>query len=935
MNKNIEKRNTEENYKKSKLNKFINKGNKSIEPISDRKPNYKNLKFRNKKVSPKKEEILSSKSKVIFHINKIFYNIAQYSIKEKDYFISKYQLIDILKQGNIISPEIISLNQTDIILTKLYPHKNKYNFSQFMNFLTELCHFLYQDNFIKSPKKTMDEFLSCLYNNYKEIIIEKNSNNFMEKLDDNSCTLKCIETIISSKLERPIFRLILTLYDNLTNIYKTYFPNEIIEYKSINEEKIIAESSQNLFRFWKDFEIFPSVMSKVNLNLYFNLLMKYLKEKNYINMVIINFGENEKYTDLGIFFKFSSFILCLYHFCIFYNYKRMKFQILGNDFNNLTEGSINYDDSMIDVDKLIFFFKKMENSNGTKKYLLKRGRTNEYRFNFIFKKKDIQIAKYEMELWNRENVDNDFDKYISRKSYLKTKVDKINIDSSPYTSRPLTERKVENEKSNNNYNDIYLLTNNTIKSNNNFSKSNFNKYFLNINKKNDFLISISDLDDILSVSQNVKEEIINKIEKLSEIFLQYSKISNKLEYNRMSFSSFIKFLEDAHLLLVIPEYKKIRYRKISDNIMSKTFTISSIKKFENSLQSSVSCKEITFTREEINYKKNVLKIVNTSKKIKNKNKLNISEASIIFSSVTGSYNFPSHLNHIKKQLNKKDEYYDRHLTDFVNKTISFEPKEDVYLQKNIPNKMNFALFIKSFELIAIKLFPKMFLDDAVSLFLETKIQPFIYRRNRYIHNDNNEIQNAISKMEKPDIKKILEKLGKIIYPFFIKFTDNKKEMQFYQFFEIYTNLKLFPEMVSLSQMKQIFSILCENSNNKTNIEKVKNIKDIIDFDLFIKSLGISSMLFNFKNILSDKDRLLYIYYFILESSSINNIITNKNIFKKIQNNLKNKKGKRYLRNKSIDDLNNKKIMLNYDKKTNEYIFVSKIRKNFNFLDVYA
>ena len=191
--------------------------------------------------------------------------------------------------------------------------------------------------------------------------------------------------------------------------------------------------------------------------------------------------------------------------------------------------------------------------------------------------------------------------------------------------------------------------------------------------------------------------------------------------------------------------------------MSKTFTISSIKKFENSLQSSVSCKEITFTREEINYKKNVLKIVNTSKKIKNKNKLNISEASIIFSSVTGSYNFPSHLNHIKKQLNKKDEYYDRHLTDFVKKTISFEPKEDVYLQKNIPNKMNFALFIKSFELIAIKLFPKMFLDDAVSLFLETKIQPFIYRRNRYTHNDNNEIQNAISKMEKPDIKKILEK----------------------------------------------------------------------------------------------------------------------------------------------------------------------------------
>ena len=128
--------------------------------------------------------------------------------------------------------------------------------------------------------------------------------------------------IISAKLETPIFKLILTLYDNLVKIYKVYFPNEIISYKSINEEKITAESSQNLFKFWKDFEIFPTIMSKINLNTYFNLLMKYLKEKNYINKVIISFGENEKYIDIGICFKFSSFILCLYHFCMFYHFKR-------------------------------------------------------------------------------------------------------------------------------------------------------------------------------------------------------------------------------------------------------------------------------------------------------------------------------------------------------------------------------------------------------------------------------------------------------------------------------------------------------------------------------------------------------------------------------------------------------------------------------------
>ena len=187
MNKNAEKAITEGNDKKPKLNTFINNRNTSIDSKLTKNTNYKNLKFKDKNISHKKEEKLISKSKIIFCINKLFFNIAHYSSKEKDYFISKYQLMDILKQGNIISPEIISLNQTDIILTKLYPHQTKFNFSQFMNFLTGLCQFLYQDNFLSNPKNTMDNFLSCLYNNYKDVIIEKNENNFMDSSDDNSC----------------------------------------------------------------------------------------------------------------------------------------------------------------------------------------------------------------------------------------------------------------------------------------------------------------------------------------------------------------------------------------------------------------------------------------------------------------------------------------------------------------------------------------------------------------------------------------------------------------------------------------------------------------------------------------------------------------------------------------------------------------------------
>ena len=454
MNKNVRKTITENNSKNKKISKTDKIRNNSIESKSGKNKYYKYLKFINKKIIPKKEEIIASKSKIISHIKKIFFNAAKYSNKEEDYFISKNQLLEILIEANVVFPKKISLNQTDIILAKLYPHKTKYNFIKFMNILTELCHFLYKDNFILSPKESMDDFLTCLYNNYKEILIKKNENNFMEKTDDNPCTLKCLETIISSKLERPIFKLILTLYNNLVKIYKVYFPNELINYKSIDEEKLKIESSKNLLNFWKDFELYPNIISKDNINMYYNLLMKYVKQKNYINKIIMNFGENKTNIDLGIYFKLSNFILCLYHFCIFYHYKKLKFQDIDD---------IQYDESLINVDDIIFFFKKLENSNGIKSYLLKSNRTNEYRFNFLFAKKDINTAKYEMNLWNDYTDNNNinplktFD-YSNNNNNKIYELDKLTIESGAHTSRELTEENKEDEK-----NDYYLLTNGPLR----------------------------------------------------------------------------------------------------------------------------------------------------------------------------------------------------------------------------------------------------------------------------------------------------------------------------------------------------------------------------------------------------------------------------------------------------------------------------------------
>jgi hypothetical protein len=428
--------------------------------------------------------------------------------------------------------------------------------------------------------------------------------------------------------------------------------------------------------------------------------------------------------------------------------------------------------------------------------------------------------------------------------------------------------------------------------------------------------------------------MVNRIEKLSEIFLRYSKINNKLEYNRMSYTSFLKFLSDAKLLLKVPTKKKNIYRRISSDLMLKTCTISSVKKFETNLKYSISCDNIALTKEEINYKKYISKIVNTSDKSKKKDKINMTEASLIFSTVTGAYNFPSYFSGIKKQLNIKDEFYTKHIKDYIKKTYSFEPKKDINLEKDVPKKMNFVLFIKSFELIASKLYPNLLLDDAMSTFLDLKIEPF-YIKIKKINFKNKEIPKAFDKMENPEIEKILGKLGDIIHPFYLEFADNKKQMLFYQFFDFYKNLELFPEMISLTQMKNIFYTLCDNNiDNYSSLEKDKKISGKIDFDTFIISLGISSMIFNFSNIISDTDRILYIYYFILNSKYIKGINAGKNITKTIYKNLKYRNVNKLKRNSSVDNSTNRKMILNYDYKVSKYKCVEKKIKRYNFFDIY-
>ena len=912
--------------------------------------NYKNkIIIQNKKEESNEEETNIKKNEILQNVNKIFLNNSQYNTKEKDYFMNRFQIIEILKKAKIIAKGIISKTQADLILTKINPHKRKYNLIDFVNFLTEICHYIYKEDFELSPKETLDYFLCCLFNNLSDYIEEKNSKNFLEKIDDNTCTIKCIETIIISKLEKPLCKLLLTLYDSFKKIYKVYFQNELTSNVMVNKEILLLSSSENLLQFAINFEIVPYIINKTNLNTYYNILIKYQVENPEIINIIMHNGD-KRYKDIGIIFKLSSFFLFIYHFSFFFYYKDFKVQNI-EDINNFNINNDEYDNTN-NVDKIILFLQKLENSNGIQKYIKKRGRTNEDKFTFIPNINNIKMANKEMKKEKNSIMLNESEEKVDK---LKSGKKKYDIESSPYTSGEVTERKVEN-------NIYYIKTDKSFSQNNQniVKNNNLNEYYKEKVKNEDNYLSISELKKILNVSPSIQNEIINNIESLSEIFLKYSKIYNKLEYNRMSVSSFIQFLKDANILYFIPDEQKNNYRKLSNTLLRKNNNFSEILKNNNTIKFNLTCNNI-ITNEEKKYKKNISQIVNTNNF---QDKISISEASLIFFSLTNSNNFPSNKNKIRTQFDKNTGNKSINMNSYIEKTFCFDTKRENYIQKNIPNKMNFILFIKSFEPISEKLYPEMSLDDAVSNLLNKKIIPFIQEKKINII-DSEEMKEALAKLNNVNIQKFLIDLAKVIHPLYTIYSDLNGNMKFYQFFDFYKNFGIFPELISLTQLKTIFFSLCESysSNSEGDSKNIQKKNEQIDISLFLESLGISSMFFNFKDIISDIDRLLYLCYFIWKSDGIQNQKIEENIPQKInrsfielfkkynkeenynynnneeffgeRKNNENKKSKyNFKKSASNPNFNENKLILTYNKDNKEYNCTTAQRGIYRFEDIY-
>ena len=194
---------------------------------------------------------------------------------------------------------------------------------------------------------------------------------------------------------------------------------------------------------------------------------------------------------------------------------------------------------------------------------------------------------------------------------------------------------------------------------------------------------------MLKVGNDVLEKLETKLESLKNIYTQYSKFGDKLNYNKMNFTGFFKFLRDNDL---------IHIKKQDPNVT-------------NQLNSNRSIKIPISKRSNSS----------TPQKIANsyliKGKMIESEAFCVFCSLAGHKNFDNSVKY-KNHFNQ-NKGYTSNLGESGRVTILDKNSSLSSSKSNVPMRMDFNLFVKSLEVVSQKLHPDKPLDEAVLIFLES------------------------------------------------------------------------------------------------------------------------------------------------------------------------------------------------------------------------
>ena len=209
----------------------------------------------------------------------------------------KNNFLNIMKSLNLISNQLI-LVEIDLIFDSFSPQLKMITYSQFNQILMKIIQKLYPEKYKISPKIAKNFFLNKLINEYNLFFENKIPKDYLYKYQYNSI-VKILEIMPN---QNQIF-IMNDIYLTINEIYSKYFRFEM-NYNPKN----IYKSSENLFEFCKDFEIFPQTINQTQAMTYYNLSIHINEGYNLFN------NEITKYKN----FKNKGIIFTLYAF--FYSY---------------------------------------------------------------------------------------------------------------------------------------------------------------------------------------------------------------------------------------------------------------------------------------------------------------------------------------------------------------------------------------------------------------------------------------------------------------------------------------------------------------------------------------------------------------------------------------------------------------------------------------
>ena len=275
-------------------------------------------------------------------ISKIFMAYSKYYKEEKIFLLSQQSLLKILKKLNLIDEIHLKLSDIDILFRKINPHSNKFTEKQFLDFIVKLVGKMYPQEYAENPRNSLNMFISNTFDPFSKYLDDINNKN-QEKTDYIGINpLKNIHNLVFKIFDKNVNSLLNSIYFAIKEIYINYFHYENNNYR--DKQKVHEGSMKSLIEFFKDFEIFPYLINMDQVVTYYSLITK-IDSNSTENF--LDYEKEDK--EIGYYFTINKFCLMLYHLALVSYSKHSLFD---------------KECKVTDVDKVLLFLEKLENSKG-------------------------------------------------------------------------------------------------------------------------------------------------------------------------------------------------------------------------------------------------------------------------------------------------------------------------------------------------------------------------------------------------------------------------------------------------------------------------------------------------------------------------------------------------------------------------------------------